>query len=121
MRATGTGKENRINSATKTMISHKELKKTGRSSFDYRCDGTVYVSKWKDNSIVHICSNYSTNLPVHRCKRRVKGATLDVAQPHLVTQYGKRMGGVNLMHHLLASSRPSTRGKKWFGPCLPTC
>ena len=89
MRATGTVRENRINSATKTMISHKELKKQGRGSFDHRCDGTVYVSKWNDNSIVHICSNYSTHLPVHRCKRRVKGATLDVPQPHLIAQYNK--------------------------------
>ena len=78
--------------------------------------GTVYVLKWNDNSIVHICSNYSTHLPVHRCKRRVKGATLDVTQPHLVTQYNKRMGGVDLMDRLLASYRPSIRGKKWYWP-----
>ena len=37
MRATGTVRENRINSAIKTMISLKELKKRGRGSFDYRC------------------------------------------------------------------------------------
>ena len=116
MRATGTVRENRINSATKTMISHKELKKQGRGSFDYRCDGTVYVSKWNDNSIVHICSNYSTHLPVHRCKRRVKGATLDVPQPHLIAQYNKGMGGVDLMDRLLASYRSSIRGKKWYWP-----
>ena len=116
MRASGTVKENRINSETKTMISHKKLKKRGRGIFNYRCDSTVYVSKWNINSIVHICNNYSTHLPVHRCKRQVMGATLHVPQPHLVAQYNKGMGGVILMDCLMVSYRPSIRGKKWYWP-----
>ena len=119
MRASGTIRENRINSATKTMNSNKALKKRGRGSFDYRC-GTVYVSKWNDNSIVHICSNYSSNsthLPVHRCKRRVKGAARSRCNSaSFLTQYNKGMAGVDLMERLLASYRPTIRGKKWYWP-----
>ena len=83
IRAVGTVRENRINHATNNMKTNKELKKSGRGSYDYRSDGLVYVAKWNDNSIVTICSNYSTHFPVHKCKRRVKGATMDVSQPHL--------------------------------------
>ena len=95
MRATGTVRGNRINSATKTMISHKKLKKRERGSFDYRCDGTVYVSKWSDNSIVYICSNYNTHLPVRKCERRVKGAARSrYNSASFLTDYNKEMAGV---------------------------
>ena len=115
MRASGTVRENRINSATKTMISQKKLKKRGRGSFDYRCDGTVFVSKWNDNSSVHICSNYSTHLPVRRCKRLVKGAARSRCNSaSFLTQYNKGMAGVGLMERLLASYKPTIRGKKWY-------
>ena len=116
IRAVGTVRENRINHATQNMKSNKELKRSGRGSFDYRSDGLVYVAKWNDNSIVHVCSNYSTHEPLHKCKRRVKGATLDVPQPHLISTYNKGMGGVDLLDCLSASYRPSIRSKKWYWP-----
>ena len=111
MRASGTVRENGINSATKTMISHKKLKERGRGSFDYRCYGAVYVSKWND------CPYYSTHLPVRRCKRRVKGAARSRCNSaSFLTQYNKGMAGVDLMERLLASYRPTIRGKKWYWP-----
>ena len=103
VKATGTNRENRTNSTTKNMTSHKGLKKTRRGSLDYRCDGEVYIAKWNDNCIIHICSNYSTHLPLQKCKRNVKGFTLDVSQPNLITQYNKGMGGFDLMGRLLAN------------------
>ena len=116
IRAVGTVRENRINHATDNMKTNKELKKSGRGSYDYRSDGLVYVAKWNDNSIVTICSNYSTHFPVHKCKRRVKGATMDVSQPHLISMYNKGMGGVDLLDRLLAAYRPTIRGKMWYWP-----
>ena len=116
VRAVGTVRENRIYHATQSMKTNKELKRRGRGSFDYRYDGLVYVAKWNDNSIVHVCSNYSTHEPVHKCKRRVKGATLDVPPPHLMSAYNKGMGGVDLLDRLSASYRPSIRGKIWYWP-----
>ena len=101
------------------MYSYKKLKKRERGSFDYRCDGTVYVSKWNDNSIVHIFSNYSTHLPVRKCKRRVKGAArsrCNSASSLVLTLYNKRMSEVDLMERLLSSYRPTIRGKKWYWP-----
>ena len=112
--AVGTVRENRINYATQSMKTNKELKKERLRSFDYRSDGLVYVAKWNDNSIVIIHSNYSTHEPLHKCKRRVKGATLDVPQPHLISTYNKGMGGVDLLDRLSTSYKPSIRGKKWY-------
>ena len=117
MYLSGTVRENRINSATKTMISHKKLTKRERGSFDYRCDGTVYVSKWNDNSIVHICSNYSTHLPdvnaKGECRERLD---LDVTQPHSLHSITRGWQEYDLMERLLGSYRPTIRGKKWYWP-----
>ena len=58
----------------------------------------------------------STHEPLHKCKRRVTGFTLDVPQPHLISTYNKGLGGVDLLDRLSASYRPSIRGKKWYWP-----
>ena len=86
--------------------------------FDYRSDRTVYVAKWNNNSIVHIASNYmyNTHLPVHNCKRRVNGATLDVTWSHLIAQCGKGMGVVHLLDLFLFLYRPTICVKKWYWP-----
>ena len=95
LRATGTVRENNEFNNKNYEITY--LNKHGGCCFDYRCDRTVYVAQWNNNSIVHIASNYNTHLPVHKCKRRGKGATLEVTQPHLIAQYNKGMGGVHLL------------------------
>ena len=72
---------------------------------------------YQNGTIVHICSNYSTHLPVRRCKRRVKGAARSRCNSaSFLTQYNKGMAGVDLMERLLASYRPTIRGKKWYWP-----
>ena len=72
---------------------------------------------YENGTIVHICSNYSTHLPVRRCKRRVKGAVRSRCNSaSFLTQYNKGMAGVDLMERLLASYRPTIRGKKWYWP-----
>ena len=72
MKAIGTVRENRTKGACKAMISNKEMKKAARGSYDYRCDGRVYVCKWNDNNIVNIASNFCSHEPVQKVKRRVK-------------------------------------------------
>ena len=41
---------------------------------------------------------------------------LNVQQPHLIHAYNQGMGGVDLTDRMLASYRPSIRGKKWYWP-----
>ena len=117
VRATGTIQENWTGGAAKLMTSTKKMKKTERGTFEYRCDGDVFVCKWNDNSIVHVARNRQTHQPVRDAKRRSKGAqTITVKQPHLIHMYNAGMGGVDLMNRLLSSYRPSIRGKKWYWP-----
>jgi len=118
--ATGTVRENRTGGANNVLRSTKDMKKTGnRGDFDYCCDGTVFVLKWHDNSVVSVASNHLTHQPVQTANRRVKGSSsVPVTQPFMVRRYNEGMGGVDLMDRLLASYRPSIRGKKWWWPLL---
>ena len=83
--ATDTIRENRTDGATKLIISKKAMKKKTRGSYDYRCNGEIFVCKWHDNSIVNIASNHFTHEPVHCIKRRVGGqGTIEVTQPNII-------------------------------------
>jgi len=116
--ATGTIREVRTGGANNVLVNSKDMKKKGkRGDFDYCSDGTVYVVKWYDNSLVSVASNNLTHEPVQTANRRVKGSSnVAVNQPFLIRQYNEGMGGVDLMDRLLASYRPCIRGKKWWWP-----
>lgn len=117
MKASGTVRENRCGGAKAKLLETKALKKQNRGTFDYRCDGTVFIVKWNDNSVVTLASNCLTHEPLHTANRRVKGnANVAVTQPHVVRRYNEGMGGVDLMDRLLGSYRPMIRGKKWWWP-----
>lgn len=60
-KATGTMRQNRTGGAAKLMSTDKEMKKSGRGSFDYRTDGHIFVTKWHDNSSVVVGSNHLTH------------------------------------------------------------
>ena len=72
VRVTGTIKENRTASASQKMINSKQLQKQERGCLEYCCDGTVYIAKWHDNSVVTIASNWESYTPVPKLRRRVK-------------------------------------------------
>ena len=114
MKATGTVRENRTGGANRDLTSTKVMKKSTRGTFDFSCDGTVFMCKWSDNSYVTVASNCQTHTPVHEVRRHVKGQPVNnFQQPHA---YNQGMGGVDLMDRMLASYRPSIRGKKWYWP-----
>jgi len=71
------------------------------------------VVKWHDNSIVYVASNNLTHEPVQMASRHIKGSSsVPVSQSFLIKRYNEGMSGVDLMDRLLASYRPSLRGKK---------
>lgn len=118
IRATGTVRDNRIGEAKHHLVASNTMKKkASRGSFEYCCNGKVYVTKWHDNAVVNVASNCYTHEPVLSVTRRVKGSSqVAVTQPHLVKRYNDGMGGVDLMDRLLAAYRPTIRGKKWWWP-----
>ena len=88
-KATGTMRQNRTGGAAKLMSTDKEMKKSGRGSFDYRTDGHIFVTKWHDNSSVVVGSNHLTHEPLSTAKRRVKRDVADVPQPHMIKEYNR--------------------------------
>ena len=64
---------------------------------------------------------YCSHLPAYTCKRRVKGATLDVAQPHLIAQYNKGMGEVDLWIVFYPHTDQQFVERSGIGLCLQTC
>ena len=94
------------------MISSKQLQKQEYGCFEYCCDGTVYIVKWHDNSVVTIASNWESHTSVHKVRCQVKGAVKEVSQPNLINSYNKGMGNINLMDRLLEAYHPTICGKK---------
>ena len=113
-------RENWTGGANRDLTSNKVMEKSTRGTFDFRCDGTVFMCKRNDNvvnSVITVSSNCQTHSPVHEVRRRVKGQPVNnVQQPHLIHAYNQGMGGVDLMDRMLASYRPSIRGKIWDWP-----
>ena len=67
IRACGTVRENRTRKCPLT--SKKEMEKKERGAFDYRSDGTVLCTRWNDNNIVTVASNYFGVTPLQKCEK----------------------------------------------------
>ena len=113
-RAVGTMRTNRTGKCPLNIV-----KKDVRGKFDYRSNGNVLVTQWRDNAIVTVGTNYSNVHPVKKVQRWVKGqGRTQVEMPLLIDDYNKGMGGVDTMDQLLGSYRPTLRSKKWWWPLL---
>jgi hypothetical protein len=115
-KATGTIRSNRSGGAHRDLASDVSLRKQGRGSYDYRCDGNIYIVKWYDSAVVSLASNWQNHLPERRAKRRVGKEVQQVPQPNLISAYNCGMGGVDLLDRLLSQYRPGLRSKKWWWP-----
>ncbi|CAG5022000.1 unnamed protein product [Parnassius apollo] len=120
-RVTGTIRENR--SGKCPLLSNKEAKTKERGFYDYRISDDIIICKWHDNSIVSVCSNAVGVDPVHKTERYSQQLKkkISVSQPHLIQQYNKNMGGVDLSDQNISSLRTSIRGKKWYMPLILHC
>jgi hypothetical protein len=116
LKASGTIRKNRTNGCERNFVADKVMKKQGRGSYEYRCDGDVYLVKWHDNDIVRVASNYLTHEPLQFAERRVGSKIVKVQQPNVIKNYNSYMGGVDLFDRLLGAYRPSIKGKKWWWP-----
>lgn len=105
----------------KNLVSSKDLKKKERGHFDFTCDGKVHVTKWHDNSIVHVASTQFFHEPLKETRRWGKTGLNTVPQPYSIHKYNQGMGGVDLFDRLLSSYRPIIRSKKWWWPLFSHC
>lgn len=98
--------------------SDKEMKQQGRGSIDYRCEETegVSVVKWFDSKAVHLASTFCSVDPKDHCNRwsASEKKRIEVERPHIVKEYNKHMGGVDLCDMMLELYRTDIRSKKWY-------
>ena len=66
--ATETIRENRTTNANQKIISSKQRQTQERECFEYYCNRTVYITKYHDNSVVAIASNWESHTPVHKIR-----------------------------------------------------
>ena len=72
LRATETIRQNRTEEANKQLVQSKELQKKERTTYNYYCNGKVYIAKWHDNSVVNIANNWENHEPARKSKAEDK-------------------------------------------------
>ena len=85
--------------------ANKDLLKSGTGAMDYHCNsnfGIIYV-KWVDNTVVNLASNFVEVEPNEELERWWEKEKMkkNIPCPHIIRQYNKSMGGVDLADMLL--------------------
>ncbi|XP_037576721.1 piggyBac transposable element-derived protein 3 [Dermacentor silvarum] len=112
-----TCRANRLQGADKKLKPLKELKADGRGSTSICTSGdNITVTRWLDNSLVHVVSSYAGRQPEGTTRRynRKERKVIDVTRPYSVEVYNKHMGGVDLMDSLIARYRNDVRNKRGY-------
>ena len=114
--ATGTIRESRMCQCPLT--PSRIFKKKPRGEFDYRADEQCIIVQWMDNRVVHVASNSLGPYPLSKAKRfsRQQRRRVEISRPHLIGEYNRRMGGVDLLDKFCGEYAPAVFGKKWTWP-----
>lgn len=120
MRCTGTVRANRMEGCP--LPEKKSLNKKERGFYESVVDekDKIVAVTWKDNNVVNIVSNEHGVEPVQEAARYsfAEKKPVKIPQPHLIAEYNKNMGGVDLMDDNISTYRINIRGKKWYMPIL---
>ena len=101
------------------LMSHKDLKATGRGTFDCHIDlnSSLRVVKWYDNKGFILGSSFST-VQASSTKRRWDSKKKDhcnVAYPDMIKKYNETLGGVDLNDMHISLYRVDIhRSKRWY-------
>lgn len=116
--ATGTVRDNRT--AKCPIEDNKTMSKRARGTFTSAFDSNlnILVTRWNDNSVVTLMTNFCNILPLTHAKRynRKERKEALINQPNVIQQYNRHMGGVDLHDNGIANYRIGIRGKKWWWP-----
>lgn len=113
--ATGTIRPDRFRKPP--FSTENELKKKGRGSCEefISGDGQVLLTRWYDNKVVNMGSNFQSIGEQDTCQRYDKKNKnyIDISRPECVREYNKSMGGVDKLDFLVSIYRTKIRSKKW--------
>lgn len=112
----GTVRSNRIPGCP--LESDKVMKSKERGHFDYTVDteNNIVVTKWLDNKIVHVVSNYKGPFPVESVKRWsvAEKKFIDIPRPISIGEYNSYMGGIDLHDMLVELYRVNIRVRRFY-------
>ncbi len=118
IQALGTLRRNRI--PNQPLPSETEMNKRPRGSYEefvsHLYNTPLILIAWKDSKIVNLLSTYVGSVPestIRRLDRKIK-EKIDVPCPHIVKEYNRHMGGVDLLDSHLARCRIILHSKKWY-------
>ncbi|MCL4124285.1 UNVERIFIED_CONTAM: hypothetical protein GTU68_017635, partial [Idotea baltica] len=114
----GTIRSNRLQGAD--LINDKALQAKGRGAYEEKettiDDVRIRAVKWHDSRAVILVSTFASAEPLIDCqryeKRRKENVT--IPKPNIVDQYNSFMGGVELLHQLIALYRIQVSSKKYY-------
>ncbi|KAL3223624.1 hypothetical protein MRX96_027297 [Rhipicephalus microplus] len=97
-------------------MSENQLKRSGRGSSDSLVskDGKIVVTRWLDNRVVNMASNFIDVEKEETAQRwsKVDKCFIDVKRPDVVGAYNRSTGGVDKTDFLVALYRTTIRSRK---------
>ncbi|GFS38330.1 piggyBac transposable element-derived protein 3 [Nephila pilipes] len=79
-------------------------------------DIEISVTAWKDNKTVIMASTFAVEKPlgkVMRYDKKIKNR-VEITRPHVIEEYNKNMGGVDLLDSIIARYKILMKSKKWY-------
>ena len=115
---TGTLRQNRLENCPFT--PKKCFAKKSRGEMESMTDGNSFVLQWKDTRPVICASNCLTDTPKTYVQRRCKseGTHKSGQIPKLISEYNKKMGGIDLFDQSVSAYRIRLRSRKWHYPLI---
>lgn len=126
MCATGTVRPNRTAGADAQMAKNPPtVRGEMRTAFD--SVNKVLITQWMDSKSVMVATNFDQVEPQHNVTRWQKkvvhnngmitpGYMRALQQPHVIRNYNRHMGGVDLHDNSLQNYRINIRSKRWWWP-----
>lgn len=116
-RATGTLRQNRTEKCPLPTV--KEMEKMNRATYESSFDtkNEILLTRWNDNSVCTMATNYDTVAPIQKVKRwcKEKKEKVDLDQPNVFRSYNRGMGGVDANDQGVNNYRIAIRGKMiWY-------
>lgn len=113
----GTVRRNRIPNC-KLPVEKEVMKKERGFSMEYVADmDGIDVSNviWKDNKVVTLVSSFAGELPKAQVRRYDKANKkyINIDLPHIVGEYNRHMGGVDLIDSIMGRYKIMIRSKRW--------
>ncbi|KAH7940561.1 hypothetical protein HPB49_001894 [Dermacentor silvarum] len=113
--ASGTIRSNRLLGCP--LKSDKELKQTGRGSYDRKVseEGDIVIVRWHDNGPVNMVSTITGIGELSKVKRWSESLKqhVEIDCPEVISQYNSFMGGVDKLDFLMSLYPLKAKTKKW--------